>query len=338
MNINKDNIMVTIMITYYNQKRFIEDSLGGVIKQETTFPYEIICGDDGSTDGTYEELLYWRERYPNIISVYQMDREEGIEYEPIIRASNNRYNMLKHARGKYITILDGDDYYTSTKKLQKQVEILEKYPDVSGCCHTITMTWDDETLAEKTIGRLCDYPIRLRNDIYWESMWQPAEAFVFRNYYRGNEDIIDSNFFDDNMITSYFIKYGDIVYIPDSMLTYRQHKESSWNMRNELQKIYINIYLYQESKRILSNMKLACYSRCSSILRLLYKYRNEDFGEQTDFFLITDKMYNDTLKFKNSNVLFKIKYLVRYFIPAFGGKILTIKKVLNRLTWKRVEL
>lgn len=73
-------------------------------------------------------------------------------------------------------------------------------------------------------------------------------------------------------------------------------------------------------------------------MRLLYKYRNEDFGEQTDFFLITDKMYNDTLKFKNSNVLFKIKYLVRYFIPAFGGKILTIKKVLNRLTWKRVEL
>ena len=78
------NIGVSVMLTFYNQKQYVKDSLTSVLEQKTSFPYEIICGDDGSTDGTYEELLRWRDRYPDIIKVIRMPRDLSIRYDPIV--------------------------------------------------------------------------------------------------------------------------------------------------------------------------------------------------------------------------------------------------------------
>lgn len=55
---------VTIMVTFYNQKKYIGECLESILNQKTNFYFEILCGDDGSADGTYEELLFWERHYP----------------------------------------------------------------------------------------------------------------------------------------------------------------------------------------------------------------------------------------------------------------------------------
>lgn len=332
-----NEITVSVLISYYNQKKYVKDSIESVINQKTKFQYEIICGDDGSVDGTYEELLGWKQKYPNLIRVFQMSREKDVHYEPIVRASNNRFNMLKKARGKYVTILDGDDYYCDENKLQKQVDILEKYPDCSCCCHSMKYVWDDGSKPDEPLGYISEKKSIISNRNYWACVWLPAEAFLFRNYFIHNSDEINKDFFDDNLITAYFIKKGSIFYIPDCMTVYRQVGDSSWNKRNELEKAYVNTIMYQESKRVLTNMKLECFFRCQGVLHVWYKNRNNSICvNNSNTFVASDPIYTDTLKYKESSIWYKIKYILKYFIPAHAGKLVALRCRLSRLTWKRV--
>ena len=107
---NPDSIQISVMITFHNQRQFVADCLSSVLNQKTDFNYEILCGDDCSTDGTYEELLVWADKYPDTIRVYRTDNMSVGSRESIVRASNNRYNLLTHAKGRFICFLDGDDY------------------------------------------------------------------------------------------------------------------------------------------------------------------------------------------------------------------------------------
>ena len=330
-----NDIVVSVMITYYNQKQYIKDSLGSVLSQKTNFKYEVLCGDDGSSDGTYEELLKWQEKYPGVCKVFQMPRETGVKYEPIVRASNNRHNLLKHAEGKYVTILDGDDYYTDDNKLQAQADILENHPDCAACCHPMRMVWEDCDRAPEFIGKLSDRSFELSNKVYWSALWLPAEAFLFRNYYKGKEDAINKDFFDDNLITIYFIKYGNIIYTPKSMVDYRQHSESSWNSRSDIQKAYVNMLLYQESKKILPEMKWQCFSRCRGVWRVFYDHRKEDLKvDNGSRFVVTEKMYLDSLRYRTSSKGYQLKYILKYFVPCHMGKVFSVFFRLQKLTYR----
>lgn len=304
-------IAVSIMITYYNQKKYIADSIGSVLNQKTNFRYEILCGDDGSTDGSYEELLEWRNRYPDVIRVFRMDRNDG-KKEPIIRASNNRYNLYKHAIGNYITILDGDDFYTSNDKLQLQFDILENDKTLSACCHPMNMVWDGKKELRK-IGINSKNAIRMSVREYLLCYWIPAEAFLFR---RSTEpDLINENFFDDNLITMYFIKGGDIYYLPKIMAAYRQRPESSWNKRNNVEKCLVNIKGYEETIKIMKEYRLCCFARYCEIYNTLFRNKKQisEFKEES-LLEIHNKMFSDTLKFNEMNWIDKIAYDFRYFM------------------------
>ena len=141
--------------------------------------------------------------------------------------------------------------------------------------------------------------------------------------------------FDDNLITIYSIKEGDIIYIPDSMCAYRQHLDSSWNERNEIEKAYVNMMLYQEASRILPNMKRQCFYRCNGVFKVFYRYRNEDLTLNKDLkFKVTNKMYQDSVKYKDASLRFKLVYLIRYFLPSHMGKIVALKKKINQRRFK----
>lgn len=323
--------MVTVMVTFYNQKKYIFDSLNSIFNQKTNFKYEVICGDDGSTDGTYEELLTWQKKYPQICTVLQMPRDQQKKYEPIVRVSNNRHNMLKHAKGKYVAFIDGDDYITDSNKLQKQVDLLEKYPTCVACGHPVTMLWDDNPDKNEELCHICDYTVKINKSVYWSHIWLHADSFLFRNIYKGKEQNINKDFFDDNLIACYFIKYGDVIYMPESMVVYRQISQSSWNMRDELQKSLVNIGVYYESKRILPKMKWQCFVRCFFAWK--WFYFNRKTGIEIDSDMNLEKygsIVKESCKYKNANSLFKILYEFKYFIPAH------LEKVINK-SWEYKE-
>lgn len=316
MNFSSD-IQVSVLITFYNQKDSIERTLLSVLNQKTNFNYEILVGDDGSTDGTYECLKEWEFKYPSLIKVYIMPREKSVKYEPIVRASNNRHNLLVHANGKYVTFLDGDDYYTNKNKLQIQKDILDSDPKLSACCHPFKMIWDNGQREDKVCGQLSSNYFSMSWKTYWLLTWVHAECFLFRNTYKNKEYLINKNLFDDNLITLYFIKSGNIAYTPENMVNYVQHTDSSWNKRSEIEKSYANMMLYQESNKIIPKYKLLTFLRLLSVFSSFYKYRNTNLNFNYDqTFKLTNNFFIETQKYFNSSIYIKFLYHLKYFVPC----------------------
>lgn len=119
-----DKPLVSIGCITYNHEKYIRDAIKGFLMQKTTFPFEILIHDDASTDGTADIIREYEKKYPDKIKpIYQMENQysKGI---PI-----SATYQFPRARGKYIALCEGDDYWTDPYKLQKQVDFLEKNID-----------------------------------------------------------------------------------------------------------------------------------------------------------------------------------------------------------------
>jgi glycosyltransferase involved in cell wall biosynthesis len=126
---------LSICIQTYEHVSFIRQCLEGLLLQKTTFPFEILLGDDGSTDGTRELCIAYAEKYPNKIRLFLHHRENNIKVNGSPTGRFNFLYNLYNARGKYIALCEGDDYWTDPLKLQKQVDFLERQSDYIGCFH-----------------------------------------------------------------------------------------------------------------------------------------------------------------------------------------------------------
>ena len=112
--------LVSICCLTYNHSKYIRQCLDGFMIQKTSFPFEVLIHDDASTDGTQEIIDEYKNRYPDIIKpIYQKENQysKGIEVSNVYQFSR--------AKGKYIALCEGDDYWIDPLKLQKQVTFLE---------------------------------------------------------------------------------------------------------------------------------------------------------------------------------------------------------------------
>lgn len=268
-------IAVSILITFYNQENYVDEALASVMMQKTEHAFEVLCGDDGSSDGTVAKIKGWMEKYPQQIRLYQMDRKTGVQYEPILRVSENRKNILSKAKGKYIMFLDGDDFYTSEYKIQKQVEILDNADDsVIACGHNANYYWEGGKTKQINEGLHSGV---IRNVDYWSGMYLLSESLMFRNIFRGaNMAELTGLTFDDNTIMLYMLRFGDCYYIEDNMVNYRQLENSSWNMRTEHQKNMLNALDYYEEIRFAPEMKKYSAARHFYNFQLLFQGRNDE--------------------------------------------------------------
>jgi glycosyltransferase involved in cell wall biosynthesis len=115
-----NNPLVSIGCITYNQVNYIKNTIEGFLLQRTTFPIEIIIHDDASNDNTQQIIREYEEKYPNLIgAIYQSENQYSKGVKPLINIVFNK------ARGKYIAICEGDDYWIDPYKLQKQVDFLE---------------------------------------------------------------------------------------------------------------------------------------------------------------------------------------------------------------------
>ena len=124
------DIIVSVDCTAFNHEKFIQQALDGFLSQKTSFPIEILVHDDASTDNTAVIIQEYEKKYPRLIRpIYQTENQ----YSKGARISFDY--QFPRARGKYIAICEGDDYWTDPNKLQMQVDFLESHPDYSMCFH-----------------------------------------------------------------------------------------------------------------------------------------------------------------------------------------------------------
>jgi len=138
VEVNPEPLVTVIGITYQH-KPYIAESIKSIIQQKTSFAFEYIIGEDFSTDGTREIVFDYAKQYPHIIRVITADKNVGVHA--------NAERCINSARGKYIALCEGDDYWHDQYKIQRQVDLIESDPSISMVCS------DVDALDQKT-GRL----------------------------------------------------------------------------------------------------------------------------------------------------------------------------------------
>ena len=203
---------ISACIVTYNQQKFIRECLQGVVNQKLSYDFEIVIGQDNSTDETHNICLEYSTRYPNLIKYFPRDKNLGM--------IGNWTKTLEQCTGNYIAMCEGDDYWTDPYKLQKQVDFLEANPDYVLNFHKVKILKPDGLLVDDFITKVPDnYETqetlaRLGNYIHTPSV-------VFRNL------IIElPKEFSLSPIGDYFLymllsERGKIKYIEDEMAVYR---------------------------------------------------------------------------------------------------------------------
>src|SRR5690554_6846745 len=136
--------IVSVCVQTYNHEKYIKECLEGILMQQTTFPFEIILGEDESSDGTREICKAYAEKYPDIIRLFLRSRKDVIY---VNKRPTGRFNLLENlkvTKGKYVAICEGDDYWTDPLKLQKQVDFLEGNSEYSMCFHNAKFLYQGE--------------------------------------------------------------------------------------------------------------------------------------------------------------------------------------------------
>lgn len=131
MKRNNDMNLCSVLMITYNHEKYIAQAIDSVLMQKTNFDYEIVIGEDCSTDRTREIVLEYKAKHPDKIKLLLQKKNVGM--------MQNFIDTLNTCTGKYIALLEGDDYWTDQYKLQKQVEILEKNDKARICYNPVNV-------------------------------------------------------------------------------------------------------------------------------------------------------------------------------------------------------
>ena len=140
MNGNRveEEVTVSVLCATYNHEKYITRALEGFVSQVTEFRFEVIVHEDASTDGTRRIIENYESKYPDLIKpIYQKENQYSKGRGIVLS------NMLSVAKGRYIALCEGDDYWIDQHKLQKQYEALEAHKECSICIHKVKHIRDD---------------------------------------------------------------------------------------------------------------------------------------------------------------------------------------------------
>ena len=144
------NPLVTVSVQTYQHGKYIRKCLEGILMQKTTFDFEIVIGEDESSDNTRDVCIEFAEKHPDKIRLFLHSRANNIVvYGSPTAKFNSRYNSYS-ANGKYIAICEGDDFWIDPLKLQKQVDFLEANDDFGMIFSDIIMMDENDNEIEIT--------------------------------------------------------------------------------------------------------------------------------------------------------------------------------------------
>lgn len=203
--------LVSVAMIAYNVELFLEECIESVLNQKTSFRVELVIGEDCSTDNTRAIALKYQAKYPHIIRVLAHERNLGLTPNSI--ATQNA------CRGKYIALLDGDDYWTDENKLQKQVEFLEHNPEFSASGHQSVKIFEDGS-PSKLFGETGDRVYGLIDTITHRKFH--TSSLVYRREYWVKTGGIPANISsNERAIYPMLAIFGEIKYFKEPMCVYR---------------------------------------------------------------------------------------------------------------------
>ena len=224
-------LKVSVLVVTYNHAKFIAQALDSILMQKVDFEYEIVVGEDCSTDSTRDIVLRFQEKYPGKFHLILSEKNVG--------AAKNFECAYKACKGEYIAYLDGDDYWTDPLKLQKQVRILDQKPDVFICGHWNTVVDNNEKItAEWRFPEYFDIKDALRGPPVHINSWLFRRIDIYS--YKRCCDVMNKLSVGDDPIMLLFLSFGKGYCLQESCSVYRLHEGGIWSTRTDLDKcLYI---------------------------------------------------------------------------------------------------
>jgi glycosyltransferase involved in cell wall biosynthesis/tetratricopeptide (TPR) repeat protein len=220
---SRDRPKLSVVTTTHDQEAYVRDAFDSFVSQEIDFPMEIIVADDASTDATPAIIHEYADRYPHL-------------FRPILRTKNlglnrNLVDALSRARGTYIALCEGDDYWIDPLKLSKQVAFLDRHPETAVCFHPVRVIWEDGRAEDEEFP-----PVSWRHDL-------SLDALIRRNFIQTNSVVYRRlpHYRDipaDVMPLDHYLHvrhafHGNIEMLLETMAVYRRHSQGMWNNQVE---------------------------------------------------------------------------------------------------------
>lgn len=317
--------VISVFIITYNHENYIKDAIEGVLKQETEFEYEIIIGEDESSDNTRKICIEYAEKYPDKIRLLLSSRDNNIKLNGKPTGRFLYIYMLYEIRGKYVAVCDGDDYWTSPKKLQTQVSFLENNPEYNVTFHNTSYLKD---------GQIHQSKINTKKSVFTNKefiLGLPMPKRALSLIYRKSalpKTFPESWVIDKAPLMDWLIFFGSslnglIKYFHKDMGVYRLHSGGIWSSKVDVENIDTIIQFRTFlAEKIFNNDKKVQSNLYASIIPL--KFRKVES-------LIRDSKHNDSFSvLKKINILEVIKLLKPYPIKRI------IKVYLNLLLRSKI--
>ena len=218
---------LTVVTTCYNQEKYIDLCIKGILNQKTNFDFELLISDDCSTDNTRQIIERYVEQYPNRIKTIFRQKNIG--------PMNNFIETLNLVDTEYVALCDGDDFWIDNNKLQKQVDYLDSNKKCNICFHKVEVFWDDMSYITSL------HPVNFEEYINFNELLREnfitANSVVYRWKYRKKNSLIN-DFPKDIVPGDYYLNLihahnSKIGYIDDIMSKYRRNPSGMWWMNSQ---------------------------------------------------------------------------------------------------------
>lgn len=264
-------IRLSCLITNYNQIAWIEEAVESILNQNMDFAYEILIGDDGSNDGSLE-LLKRKYGEREQIRILVQDRADGVREFSNWRHSRLIFRLIDEARGEYISILDGDDYFCDRNHFQQKIEFLDRNENRDCVAYYGNMYRLTEDRLE--LYTCVPYP---RGKYQWQKdmIYIHLAAGVYRR--KALENVPRNIYYEefaDWQITTWLAHQGLIYYDPKPCFVYRVLPNSIWHKAstelNALRQVIVCDLNYQAY----GGRRTAAYKTRRNCFIKLYEKRN----------------------------------------------------------------
>lgn len=277
--------MISVLVCTYNQEKYLAQALDSILVQKCGEAYEILIGDDCSTDETGKIADDYQLRYPDIVRVVRPEKNGG--------ASQNMVRLIENAKGEYLSICDGDDFWLRDDVLQKQVNIFKSSPNIGMLCAKAKCYIQEEGIYRGTLGYVGaeDLMTMLKDNC---DVAAPTIAFrtdLMRRCVQESAWYINQNFFYDSVMAYWFAYNSKIKFIDEEMAAYRILQNSACHATdNKKNRLFTKRYFMVKWHFVMTHPDL-CGTEMFNLLVYDYDMRSDEVEYQTILEMRKTKAY-----------------------------------------------
>ncbi len=302
-----NKIDLSVIMISYNHGKFIAEAVKNILSQNFNGHIEIIIADDCSTDNTtniIQEIIASNNSSINIKYTHHKINKGMVE---------NLYWAFNQAKGKYIAICEGDDFWINTNKLQHQIDFLEKNLSYSFCCHK-TLKLENNQLKQQSFKENIDHfkgkdYFDFDLNTYGQELYIPTASLVFRSSLIDIDNFKKYKLFRDTQLKYNLLKHGPARYFNEEWSVYRIHENG----------VFSGLERYEKYKiAFLVNQDIYTIDNDPNFFQLMKVYSN---------FMIKYQIYNEKKTIFNASLLSNI---IKDF-KHFKSPIRSLKYIVNSI-------